>query len=109
MPAILAFLAALTSTSVLYPLIARVLVGLGVTAVTYAGVSALVGVIETKIGVGLTGLGAAGLAIFHLAKIDAAMSVLMSAYVARLTLSGLTGAGVLRRLQFTGPVAGSGG
>ena len=76
--------------------VGRALIALGIGYVSYAGINALLGWIKTQIITYLTGAPATVVAIMGLLKIDVAVSILFSAFAARLVLQGLTSDKVTR-------------
>ena len=100
LPLLLGGLAAFASRAFIYAVLARVLVGLGVTLITYTGVTtmmdAAIGAIQAQMG----GLSADMLTILTIARVDDGLSVILSACVARMTLAGLTNGGVLSKITW---------
>lgn len=102
MAAILAFLRGFASTTFLQVFISRILAGVGVAAVSYVGISALMSVAESKIASQFAGMGADLWTVLTIAKFPQACSIILSAVVGKFVLSGLTESGVLRRVTWTG-------
>ena len=68
----------------------RVLIGLGISVVTYTGLSASIDFLKTSAVSQLGALPAQVLAILSIMKVGQSMSVIMSATAVKLTLDGLT-------------------
>ncbi|MBX9505111.1 DUF2523 domain-containing protein [Pseudomonas aeruginosa] len=76
-------------SSVVGPLVAKVLISLGVGAVTYAGINLLIGQVKTY---AISQFGAVGsdvAAIMGLAKFDVAVNIIFAAVVAKAVISGM--------------------
>lgn len=71
-------------------IVGRVLIALGIGYVSYSGLSALLDALKGQVIGYLTGAPAQVVAIMGLLKVDVALSVVFSAYAARLVLAGLT-------------------
>lgn len=76
--------------------IGRALIALGIGYVSYTGISALLGWIKGQVISHLVGAPANVVAIMGLLKIDVAVSIIFSAFAARLVLQGLTSDKVTR-------------
>jgi len=101
--AIGAFLARFVGWAFLQVLVTRLLVLFGVAAVSYAGFSALMAYVVARMQADLSGAPAGVVAILHIACVDKALSYVLSACVARLTMAGMTAGGVVRKMQWRGP------
>lgn len=95
MALILAWLAALGP--VVLPLVRRVLFGLGIGAVAFAGIDALWTQVQTEIWSNLGATSASVLAILGMARIDDAIKVVLSAGSAVLVWKGLNASGIITR------------
>ena len=86
------FLAALLGglVQVAGSIVGRVLIALSIGYVSYSGLSALLDALRGQVIGYLTGAPAQVVAIMGLLKVDVALSVIFSAYAARLILAGLT-------------------
>ncbi len=84
MPAIFLFL-----SSIVGPLVAKVLTSLGMGAISYVGITVLLSAVRTYLIGNVTGLPADVLAILGLAKLDVAVNIILSAVAARAALSGV--------------------
>ena len=71
-------------------IVGRVLIALSIGYVSYSGLSALLDALRGQVIGYLTGAPAQVVAIMGLLKVDVALSVVFSAYAARLILAGLT-------------------
>lgn len=71
-------------------LITSVLKLLGISAITYVGITAASDSLLNYAQSQLAGLPSQALQIFGILRLDVAMAMLLSAHVARITLSGLT-------------------
>ena len=71
-------------------IVGRVLIALSIGYVSYSGLSALLDALKGQVIGYLTGAPAQVVAIMGLLKVDVALSVIFSAYAARLILAGLT-------------------
>ena len=94
---IVSLLAGFVSSGVLKALVTRVLVLLGISAVTYTGISAAFSYIEGQINSNIGSMSANLVTMLMLLKIPNAMDVVMSAYVGALTLRGLTAVGAVTK------------
>ncbi|MCY1392145.1 hypothetical protein D3C76_250540 [compost metagenome] len=88
MPAVFIGLFSFLST-VLGPLVAKVLTSLGVGLVTYTGVTLLLDQVRDAVVSNMSASGAAYVALFGLAKVDVAINIMLGAVTARATLSGI--------------------
>lgn len=71
-------------------IVGRVLIALSIGYVTYSGLSALLDSVKAQVMVLLSGGPATIVTIMALLKVDVAVSIIFSAYAARLVLAGLT-------------------
>lgn len=69
----------------------RVLIGLGISAVTYTGLSASLDWLRDSAVVQLLALPPAVLGVLSIMKVGSALSVIMSATAVKLTLDGISG------------------
>lgn len=76
--------------------VGRALIALGIGYVSYTGINALLGWIKSQVISYLVGAPATVVAIMGLLKIDVALSIIFSAFAARLVLQGLTSDKVTR-------------
>jgi len=72
-------------------LVGRVLIGLGISAVTYTGLSTSLSWLSSSAVTQLLSLPPQVLGVLSLLKVGSAISLIMSATAAKLTLNGLTG------------------
>lgn len=84
MPAIFLFL-----SSIVGPLAAKILTSLGIGAITYVGITALLAAVRVQLLGSVTGMPADVLALFGLIKLDIAVNIMLSAVAARAALSGM--------------------
>lgn len=87
---------------VLTPLAINILVGLGFAAVTYAGIGAFWDSVKGNIASYFGDLPGSVMTILFMARIDDAITLVLSAGTAKLALKGLTAAGALKRIYWTG-------
>lgn len=80
-------------------LVGRVLIALGIGFVTYTGVSSLILVAQSSITSSLSGIDPAVLNLLAVLEVDTAITMIFSAYSARMVLLGLT-SGSLKRMVF---------
>lgn len=76
-------------SSIVGPLVAKVLTALGVGLVTYTGITLVLDQSRDAIVANIGATGAAYVAIFGLAKVDVAINIILGAVTARATLSGI--------------------
>lgn len=88
MPAILVPIAVFLA-QIFKPLVARVLAALGMGLITYQGVTALTDQLRQAIGERFGGLAEDIAAIVGMLGIDTAMTIILSAYLAVLTINGI--------------------
>jgi hypothetical protein len=100
MPAILAFFKVFLSAAVLGPLLKRILVALGVGAVSYVGVLVVTTQLTDAIAANYSGLPSDAIQILRIAKIPNALNIIISAFVTSLTVRGLTSAGSISRVMW---------
>lgn len=84
MPAIFLFL-----STIVGPLVAKVLTSLGIGAVTYVGITAVLAAARSYLLANVTGMPADVLALMGLIKLDIAVNIMLSAVTARAVLSGV--------------------
>jgi len=101
MPAFLAFFWG-SFSAVMGTLVGKVLVSLGLTYVTYTGVSAGFGWAKAQFISGMSGLPGDALGIAYALKVDVCVSMVLSALTARLLLAGLTSSGSFTRVAVKG-------
>lgn len=103
---ILALLGGLASKSFIQAILTHVLVALGVSVVSYLGIDTVMDLAMAALQSQIGGLPADVGVIVSLAKVPQAMSVVCSAGVARMTMSGLVNGGVMRRITWAsnGPI-----
>jgi Protein of unknown function (DUF2523) len=77
-------------------LVGRVLLALGIGYVAYTGISALLDWLKAEVMSELSGLPAQGITILTLLKVDVGISIIFSAYAARLILAGVTSGAITR-------------
>jgi len=77
-------------------LVGRVMIALGISALTYTGLSASIDWLRDNAVTQLNLLPAQVLGVLTVMKVGSAMSVIISATVVRLTLSGMSGTGSLK-------------
>lgn len=90
-------LGALASAAFLRPLLTRAAILLGLSVVTYAGVSVGASAVWSLVAQNLAGLPSDVLSVLTILKIPSAINVIISAYTAALGVEGLTAAGQLKR------------
>lgn len=106
MPFILGLVAAFSTKAFVYAILTNILVGLGVSVLSYVGINTMIdagmAALQSEIG----GLPADMGVIIALAKVPEGVSVVLSACVARLTMMGLINGGVMRRITWAsnGPI-----
>jgi hypothetical protein len=98
MPIIIAaFLGGLATAAA--SLVGRVLLALGMSYVAYSGIDTALGTLKTLIITNMaSGLGSAVVGLLGVFKVDVAISMIFSAFAARLVLMGLT-SGVVKKLM----------
>lgn len=76
-------------SSILGPLVAKVLTAIGVGVVTYTGITLLMDQVRDAVIHNIGATGASYIALFGLAKIDVAVNIMLGAVTARATLAGI--------------------
>lgn len=76
-------------SSIVGPLVAKVLTALGIGLVTYTGITLVMDQARDAIVSNMSATGAAYVAIFGLAKVDVAVNIMLGAVAARAALSGI--------------------
>jgi len=99
---ILGWISALIAPSVLKVLFQRVAAALGMSVVSFVGVSALLNIIENTMTTQFNLIPASAMIILRMAGVDRAMSVMLSAIVTKMSMAGLTNAGAIRRIFWMG-------
>ncbi len=94
---IIRWLMLLASSQFLRPLLIRLAVAIGISTVTYEGVGTLLAAVDAKIAAGVMGAGAYAQWFLEATGVETGLNLILSAYVARLTLQGLTAGGVLKK------------
>lgn len=84
MPAIFLFL-----SSIVGPLAAKILTSLGLGAVTYVGITALLATVRTYLISNVGGVPADIAMLFGLLKVDIAINIMLSAVTARAVIAGM--------------------
>jgi hypothetical protein len=84
MPAIFMFL-----SSIVGPLAAKVLTAVGIGAVSYVGITALLANVKSYLINQISGAPAEVLSILGLLKVDVAINIVLSAVIARAVISGM--------------------
>jgi hypothetical protein len=95
MPWLLAFVAGLAP--IVLPWVFRILAAVGVGSVTYLGIGSLFDVAESYILANFAAVPPSVLSVLGIMQVDRALTLLLSALSARLTLAGLSAAGSLTR------------
>ena len=95
---VLRWLSMFASATFLKAVLSRVLVALGISALTYTGMTLAASAISAHIASNLSGLSGFALAFLELCKVPQAINLIWSAMMAKLALSGLTSAGKLTRV-----------
>ncbi|MDO6748527.1 DUF2523 domain-containing protein [Gilvimarinus sp. 1_MG-2023] len=84
--------------SIIGPLVARVLLSLGVGVITYKGVDTMLQNLVTTVEGAWGGVGAKVVAVAHIAGVDQFMSIILSSITAAITLKLVSGA--IKKLSF---------
>jgi hypothetical protein len=92
MPALLGWLVSICGT-----LVGRVLIGLGITYLSYTGIDAGINAAKAEFFSNATGLGGSVTGLMGILKIDVCVSMLCSALIGRLTFQGMT-SGVMKHM-----------
>ena len=106
MPFLLSLLGGFVSSVVIKAMLVRAVVALGLAAVTYTGISIGFASLVTHVNSNLGGVSASTFAFLSLCHVPQALSVVLSSYLAALTLKGLTSAGAVTKVGIS-PVAGT--
>lgn len=77
-------------TTVLTPLVTKVLTGLGLGAVSYVGINLLLAQVKSYMITTLGGAGADTLALLGLAKVDVSINIVLAAVTARAVYAGMS-------------------
>jgi len=80
-------------------LVGRVLIALGIGFVTYTGLASLIQATQSSITSSINGVDPAVLQLLGVLEVDTAITMIFSAYAARMVLLGLT-SGSLKRMVF---------
>jgi hypothetical protein len=102
MPLLLGLLRGLASTAFLKVLLQRIFFTLGLAAITYTGVNILMDNVKDQLIAAWSAQGADVIAVLSLANLDRALSVVVSALIAKLVMAGLDAAGSLRKIYWSG-------
>lgn len=78
--------------------VGRVLIALGIGAVTYTGLSVTLNFLKTQVVSSLAGLPADVVGMLGFMKVGSAISIVFSAIVVRMTLEGLSAGGSISKL-----------
>jgi len=97
---VLRWLSLFASSSFLKALLQRAFIALGIGAITYTGMSVGMAAIAAQITSNLGAVSGFALQFLALAHIPQAVNVVWSAFVATLTLKGLTNAGKITRIYW---------
>ena len=76
-------------TTILGPLVTKVLTSLGIGAVSYVGINLMLAQVKSYVISSFGGAGADTLALLGLAKVDVAINIVLSAVTARAVLAGM--------------------
>ena len=90
------------------PSVVNTLVGLGIGVATYTGVRALIDMAKQQVISGFAGLPADAVSLAAVCRVDSAISLLFSALVIRMFLSGMSQSGAITRWFSKGPPASTG-
>ncbi|WP_137885734.1 DUF2523 domain-containing protein [Pseudomonas sp. 2FE] len=86
-------------TTILGPLVVKVLTSLGIGAVSYVGINMLLDQVKSYVVSSFGGAGADTLALLGLAKVDIAVNIVLSAVTARAVYAGMNAAsGTIKKL-----------
>jgi Protein of unknown function (DUF2523) len=97
-PFLISLISGFVTSTVIRALLMRALVALGISAVTYTGLTIAMAAIVSHVNANL-GAGAAGtLTILTMCKVPQALNVVMSAYAGGLILRGLTAVGGITKM-----------
>lgn len=90
-------------TTVLGPLVTKVLTGLGIGAVSYVGINVMLDQVKSYVVSSFGGAGADTMALLGLAKVDIAINIVLSAVTARAVYAGMNAAtGSIKKIGSTG-------
>jgi hypothetical protein len=98
MPFLLSLLGGFVSSVVIRAMLVRAVVALGLAAVTYTGISIGFSSLVTHVNAGMGGVAVSTLAFLSLCHVPQALSVVLSSYLAAMTLRGLTSVGAVTKL-----------
>jgi hypothetical protein len=96
-PFIVSLIAGLVSTGTIVALLRRAAIALGVSALTYTGVSVAFSSMEGYINAQFAGMSANVVTMLIILHIPNALDVVFSAYIGAITLKGLTAAGAITK------------
>lgn len=88
---------------VIIPFIFRILLSLGIGIAAYKGLDAIKDFAFDEIVAAFSGLPPQLVQVFSTMRVDEAINVIFAAFAIRLTLNGMTSAGVLRQWRLTEP------
>lgn len=88
--------------TIIVPLVVKVLVAFGIGFATYTGVGALLDFALSEIQTTMSALPVQVLTMMSLAGVDKFVTIIFSAYTARLTIAGMTAAGTFTRFNLKG-------
>lgn len=101
MPLVVALISGAVSQTVIRALIIRLAVAIGITAVSYTGISVGMTYIVGHIVSSYSGAPASALAFLALCKIPNAINIITSAFASALALKGLSAAGTLTSVKWS--------
>lgn len=87
---------------IIIPLVVKVLIALGVGFVTFTGLNLLLDEAYNLIVAQISSLPTEPLSMLAIMKVDVYITMVFSAYSARMALAGLTAAGTLSKINFKG-------
>jgi hypothetical protein len=85
-------------STALGPLVSKVLIGLGIGAVSYTGINLMLVQVKSFMISQLGGAGADTLALMGLAKVDVAINIVLAAVTARALLAGMSASGSITKM-----------
>lgn len=86
-------------STILGPLVGKVLTGLGIGAISYVGINLMLDKIKDLVVSSFGGAGADTLMLLGLAKVDIAINIVLSAVTARAVYAGMQGAsGTIKKI-----------
>lgn len=97
---VIRWLSLLATSSFLQALLRRAFVALGIASITYTGVDLAVSALASHLTSSWSGVSGFALTFLTLCKIPQALNLIWSAYVAKLSLAGLTASGKLTRIYW---------